>query len=306
MLLIASANGSVGMAAGWTILRAGGSALDAVEAAARMVEANPDDHSVGFGGYPNLEGEVELDASIMDGATRRAGAVGAVCGYRHPITIARGVMERLPHVMVVGRGAERLASELGMERENLLTPESEASWREGRDGELPSSDSRRRLLDRVSSLFTDPEHVAGTVNFLAIDGAGHLASAVSTSGWAWKYPGRLGDSPVIGAGNYCDDRYGAAACTGWGELAIRGATAHTVVGGLAAGLPLELAAERAMNELRGLDVPGGEPIMQLVALDSAGHHLGLSSQPGNSYVAWEEGQDNYATLPRRLVPITGQ
>jgi beta-aspartyl-peptidase (threonine type) len=143
------------------------------------------------------------------------------------------------------------------------------------------------------------------VNFLAIDGAGHIASAVSTSGWAWKYPGRLGDSPVIGAGNYCDDRFGAAACTGWGELAIRGATAHTVVSGLAFGLGLEMAAERAIGELRGLDVPGGEPIMpmQLVAVDSAGHHVGLSTQPGNSYVAWEEGQSSYATLPRRLVSL---
>ncbi len=305
MLLVASANGGVGMEAGWEILASGGRALDAVEAAARMVEDNPEDHSVGYDGYPNLLGVVELDASLMDGATRRAGTVGAVRGYRHPITIARAVLDRLPHVMVVGEGAERLAAELGMEPEDLLTEATRQVWRDGVEGHLAPDDSRRRLLDRISTLFADPEHVAGTVNFLAIDGAGHLASAVSTSGWAWKYPGRLGDSPVIGAGNYCDDRYGAAACTGWGELAIRGATAHTVVSGLAFGLGLEEAAERAIEELRDLDVPGGEPIMQLVAVDAAGHHVGLSTQPGNNYVAWEDGQPSYVTLPRRLVSLAG-
>ena len=304
MLLVASANGSVGMEAGWEILARGGSALDAVEAATRMVEDNPEDHSVGYDGYPNLEGTVELDASLMDGATRRAGTVGAVKRFRHPITIARGVMDRLPHVTVVGEGAERLAMELGMEPEELLTDEIREVWRAGVSGQLDPTDSRRRLLDRVSTLFADPEHVAGTVNFLAIDQAGHLASAVSTSGWAWKYPGRLGDSPVIGAGNYCDDRYGAAACTGWGELAIRGVTAHTVVMGLSAGLSVDRAAVAAIENLRGLEVPGGEPIMNLVALDRNGSHVGLSTQPNNSYVAWEEGQSTYSTLPRKVVNLT--
>src|ERR1035437_7700836 len=293
------------MDAGWRILSAGGSALDAVEAATREVQDNPDDHSVGYSGYPNLLGTVELDASLMDGATRRAGTVGAVQGYRHPITIAPAVMDRLPPLMVVGEGAARLAAEIGMDPEDLLTPAAESAWRDGVDGRIGENDDHYRLLSRVSSLFRDPEHVAGTVNFLAIDKAGHVASAVSTSGRAWKYPGRLGDSPVIGAGNYCDDRYGAAACTGWGELAIRGVTAYTVVSGLSAGLPLEAAAERAINELRGLNVPGEEPIMQmqLVAIDAAGHHTALGTRPGTTYVAWEEGHDNYLTLPRKVIPL---
>jgi beta-aspartyl-peptidase (threonine type) len=250
-------------------------------------------------------GKVELDASIMDGATRRAGTVGAVHGYRHPITIARAVMDRLPHVMVVGEGAERLAAEIGMEPEDLLTAEAEAVWRDGVEGRIGENDERYLLLSHISSMFSDPEHVAGTVNFLALDKAGHIASAVSTSGWPWKWPGRLGDSPVIGAGNYCDDRYGAAACTGWGELAIRGATAHTVVSGLSEGLPLEAAAERAINELRGLNVPGEEPIMhmQLVAIDAAGHHTALATRPGTTYVAWEEGHDNYLSVPRKVIPL---
>ncbi|MGH7692201.1 MAG: isoaspartyl peptidase/L-asparaginase [Candidatus Dormibacteria bacterium] len=304
MLLVASENGSVGMAAGWQVLAGGGTALDAVEAATRLVEDNPDDHSVGYSGYPNLLGQVELDASLMDGTTRRAGTVGAVHGYRHPITIARAVMDRLPHVMVVGSGAERLAAEIGMEPEELLTEATVAAWQAGIDGRIDESDARYRLMSRVSSLFKDPEHIAGTVNFLAIDAAGHIASAVSTSGWAWKYPGRLGDSPVIGAGNYCDDRYGAAACTGWGELAIRGATAHSIVSGLAAGVPVAEAAERAMLDLRTLDTPEGEPIMSLVAIDAAGHHTALSTRPGSSYLAWEAGQTTFQTLPRAVVTLT--
>jgi beta-aspartyl-peptidase (threonine type) len=201
MIVIASANGEIGIRAAWDILSSGGTALDAVEAATRIVEANPDDHSVGYGGYPNLLGEVELDASIMDGATLRAGAVGALKGFRHPITVARQVMEQLPHVMLAGEGAARFAAELGLPREELLTDEAARVWREGVAGRLPEAfrDAQGAiiagLLGRASHLATDPERVAGTVNFIALDAAGHLASAVSTSGWAWKYPGRLGDSP---------------------------------------------------------------------------------------------------------------
>src|SRR6266849_10382458 len=129
MLLIGSTNAKVGFADGMKILRAGGSALDALEATIRAVESNPDDHSVGYAGLPNLLGEVELDASIMDGKTLAAGAVGAVHNYEHVITLARQVMEETPHVMLVGPGAERFAAEMGMERKDLLTPEVRETWR---------------------------------------------------------------------------------------------------------------------------------------------------------------------------------
>src|SRR3954465_11545751 len=137
MIIIASSNGAIGMPAAWEILQSGGSALDAIEAATCLVEDNPDDHSVGYGGSPNLLGEVELDASIMDGTTLRAGAVGALRGYRHPISVARRVMEELPHVLLAGEGAARFADELGMPCEELLTPEIERAWRAGIDGRLP-------------------------------------------------------------------------------------------------------------------------------------------------------------------------
>src|SRR5262245_5271117 len=193
MILIASSNGSVGMAAGWEILERGGSALDAVEAATRLVEDNPEDHSVGYGGYPNLLGEVELDASIMDGTTLRSGAVGALKRYRAAITVARRVMDELPHVMIVGEGAERFAAEIGLQPENLLTEEAERTWRAGIEGRemidwhgVPELVAK--LLKRSGQITQDPEHVTGTVNFLAQDRSGRIASAVTTSGWAWKYP----------------------------------------------------------------------------------------------------------------------
>src|SRR3712207_2789902 len=125
MIVVASTNGVVGIGAAIEILRAGGPALDAVEAATRLVEANPDDHTVGYGGYPNLLGQVELDASIMDGRTLAAGTVGALKGFRHPITVARRVLEELPHVLLVGEGAAQFAREIGMAEEQLLTPEAE-------------------------------------------------------------------------------------------------------------------------------------------------------------------------------------
>lgn len=302
MIIVASANGAVGMDAAWQVLANDGSALDAVEVAARAVEDNPDDHTVGYGGYPNLLGTVELDASIMDGATRRCGAVGGLRGYRAAITVARAVMERLPHVLVVGDGAARLAAELGLPEEDLLTPAAEKVWRDGIEGKLPEDSLGARMLSVVASLATDPERAAGTVNFLAIDRGGHVASAVSTSGWAWKYPGRLGDTPVIGAGNYCDDRYGAAACTGFGELAIRGSTARTIVSGIAGGLPVEDAARAAIEDLFLLGVPRDEMIMNVVAIDAHGNHTAASTRPNTTYVYRADGMDTHGSVPRMLVP----
>jgi len=307
MIVIASTNGAVGIGAAWEILQAGGTALDAVEAATRLVEDNPDDHTVGYGGYPNLLGEVELDASIMEGTTLRAGAVGALRGYRHPISVARRVMEELPHVMLAGEGAARFAREIGMAREELLTPEVAQAWRDGLDGRLPESfrDAQGaivgELLRRATRLATDPERVAGTVNFIAQDRAGRLAAAVSTSGWAWKYPGRLGDSPIIGAGNYADDRYGAAACTGWGELAIRASTARSVVLYLKMGYTLESACREAFHDLTALGCAPSQLLMNLVALDRDGNHCAVTTMPGRTYIYQADGIAEPQTLPRLVL-----
>jgi beta-aspartyl-peptidase (threonine type) len=281
-VLIGSPNAGVGMAAGIEILSAGGRALDAVEAVIRLVEDNPDDHTVGYGGYPNIDGEVELDASVMDGTTRNAGAVGALRSYRAAITVARAVMERTDHVLVVGDGAARLASEIGLQPESLLTEHSQRVWREG-------------LAKRVPA---DPEHAPGTVDVLAIDSDGNVASGVSTSGWAWKYPGRLGDSPIIGAGSYADSRWGAAGCTGWGELAIRAGTARMIVAAMEHGRTAEDAGRRALEDLLSLDTGGHPSVMHVVVLGADGSHAGLSTEPDKTYVHWESGMATFATESR--------
>lgn len=305
MLVVASANGKVGIKAALDVLRAGGSALDAVEVGCRLVEDNPDDHTVGTGGIPNLLGEVELDASIMDGRTLAAGAVGAVKGFPNPISIARKVMELLPHVLLVGAGAERFAEELGFPRREPLTPEARRLWAERLRGiGLPEDPGIRRYTERMRELVpraVNPHEPNGTVNFIAVDRNGNIACGVSTSGWALKYPGRLGDSPIIGAGNYADNRYGACACTGRGETAIRLGTARSVVLYLKLGLDLEAAVREVMAEVAGLPDPYAGPF-SLIAVDRHGNHLGASNRPNTTYIYMTDDMAEPAEAPRLYLP----
>jgi L-asparaginase / beta-aspartyl-peptidase len=294
LTVVASENGSFGLPAAWKTLQGGGFALDAVEAGARAVEDNPDDHTVGYAGHPNIDGVVELDASIMDGATRRAGAVGSLQGYRHAITVARAVMERTPHALITGDGAARLAADIGETQENLLTDGEHAYWAAEVGG------SKADLLAQVRQFTRDPREGAGTVDFLAIDRDGNLASAVSTSGWAFKHPGRLGDSAIIGAGNYCDNRYGAAACTGWGELAIRASTAHTAVMAMARGASPAEAATIALRDLFELPTEGVLPLMHIVVLSPSGEHAAATTMAGARY-AWQDENMSELTISDRLV-----
>ena len=299
MIVIASANGSVGMEAAMDVLRAGGSALDAVEAGRRSWRLNADDHSVGVGGYPNVLGEVELDASIMEGTTRRAGAVAALRDYPHPISVARadlGAPAAAPAAGRRRRGPVRRRARL-CRRCTLLTPEAEDAWRRTMAGEAPGRCREPRLPG--AALAQDPERTVGTVNFIAQDAQGRIASAVSTSGWAFKYPGRVGDSPLIGAGNYCDDRYGACACTGLGEWAIRAGTARMVVPGLQSGLSLADACERAMRDLADIPLPPDiEPVMNLIALDQDGRHAAYTTAEGRAYVWQTPDMEHHRTEPR--------
>jgi len=266
-------------------LRAGRSALDAVEQVARAVEDDAAEHSVGTGGYPNLLGDVELDASIMDGRTRACGAVGAVRRYPNPICIARAVMERMEHVFLVGEGAEDFAGEAGFAPRQLLTEDAYAEWSRRIAANVPRDGygallARRNLLE-YALLAKDPERIHGTVNVIALDRDGHMASAVSTSGWAWKYPGRLGDSPVIGAGNYCDERFGAATCSGHGELAIRGSTARIALHGMEYGYPL---GESLVRAVRSTPFPaeGAASVLVVIGMDREGNHGAAT----NSAKAW--------------------
>jgi beta-aspartyl-peptidase (threonine type) len=298
--LIGSSNAVVGFADGMAVLRAGGSALDAVVATIRRVEANPDDHSVGYSGLPNLQGEVELDASIMDGSTLATGAVAAMRNYQDAIDAARTVMETLPHVLIVGRGAETFAQETGLPRTDLLTPEAREIW----ETRLDATDAYAvAMRDRAAKLTSDPERPLeshGTVNVIARDGQGNIASGVSTSGWAWKYPGRVGDSPIIGAGNYADQRYGAACCTGRGEMAQRLCTAHSVVTFMRCGLTLDEALVRAAEDLHQLADPfWGE--VNIVGMDRDGRHAAASTVPDKTYAAMDETMSEPMLLDRTFV-----
>lgn len=296
-VIVASENGSVGMDTAIDILKSGGSALDAVEAATRLVESNVDDHTVGVGGYPNIVGEVELDASIMEGTARQAGAVAAIVGYPHPISIARAIMNTMPHhVLLAGAGAAQFAEESGFERMTLLTPEADAVWKE----QLSRIDLRAGLIEQTRAA-RDPEKMVGTVNFLARDAQGRIASAVSTSGWSFKYPGRVGDSPIIGAGNYCDDRFGACACTGLGEWAIRASAARMVVAGLEFGQDLDTSCLRVFRDLALVPLPERiDPAMSLVALTATGEHRAYSNAPDRRYVWASDRTSGYETEDRLL------
>lgn len=309
MLVVASANGRVGITEAMRVLKDGGSAMDAVEAGVRLVESNPDDQTVGYSGLPNLVGEVELDASVMDGLTLRAGAVGAVRNFEHAISLARKVMEELPHVMLVGSGAERFAKEMGFPERSLLTPEAEKVWREiFEGGEVPSVyRGRMKYLEsirRFAELAVDPERPNETVNFITMDARGNLAVGVSTSGWAWKYPGRVGDSPVIGAGNYADNRYGAAACTGRGEMAMRLCTAHSVVMYLKMGMTVAEAGAQAVRDLAYLADPYFGRV-SIVAVDARGNHAAFSNAPDTTYVYMTDDMTTFVEAPRIHVP-TGE
>ena len=308
--MIASERGEVGLAAGIDLLRAGASAMDAIEAAIRLVESDEENHTVGVGGMPNLLGEVELDASVMDGATRRAGAVAAVTGFPHPITIARAVCERLPqHLLLVGAGAERFADDVGIERGPTLTDAARQRWREGLSAAGIEAAAarfgpgerayREQVLERLASMQV-PDPPWDTVNVLALDAAGNLAVGVSTSGYPWKYPGRISDSAIIGAGNYCDNAVGGAACTGRGELAIRGTTARAVLYALAAdGDPAKACAE-ALAETLDLPDEFRSPL-QVLCLTPDGRHGGASTMPGSTYSVMTADDETFRIEERRQV-----
>jgi len=290
--IIGTRNAGEFLAAGARILKDGGSALDAVEASTRLVEDNPGDSSVGSGGIPNILGVQEMDASVMCGKTMKTGAVGAIKGFTHPISIARKLLEEAPHVLLVAEGAENFARIMGCEEGNLETEESRKVYKAFVDDAFEHEgidESQTWVVDYVRSRslrewyarLADEYH--GTVNIQAIDAGGNIACAVSTSGTALKFPGRLGDSPIIGAGNYCDNRFGAAACTGRGELSIRNCTARTLIHYLAGGLGVEAAAVRAMQDVHALESFGG---MNCLLMDADGNTMSATTVTDRESIHW--------------------
>jgi N4-(beta-N-acetylglucosaminyl)-L-asparaginase len=209
--------------AAWPVLTRGGSALDAVEAGARWAEGTLCNSTVGRCGYPDRDGVLTLDASIMDG-DGRCGAVAAIEDIAHPVSVARAVMEKTPHVMLVGEGAQQFAVAQGFERKKLLTPEAEKAWREW----LKTAKYQPQInAERAKVPGNHDNH--DTLGILALDSHGRLAGACTTSGMAWKLHGRVGDSPIVGAGLYVDNDVGAATASGVGEEMIRNAASFLVV-----------------------------------------------------------------------------
>lgn len=251
-LMVSSANGVRALDRGMEILKKGGDTLDAVIATVNIVEDDPNDTSVGYGGLPNEDCEVELDASVMHGPTRRAGAVASLRRIKNPSKVARLVMERTDHLLLVGPGALRFARAHGVPEENLLTERARLAWlawkesMSDRDNWGPGLDSpewKERMSQLIGPNVPEAERVAmlewlrevilhpptGTINCLAVDAKGDLSGTTTTSGLAWKIGGRVGDSPIIGAGLYVDNDVGGAGSTGRGEENIKVSGAHTIV-----------------------------------------------------------------------------
>lgn len=274
MLLVANAEAWPGFLLSVEMLRAGADSLGALVAGIDRVEAEPAVRSVGYGGWPNMLGVMECDGAVMDGTTRQVGSVGAVRDTLHVAALAHEVMKRLPNVTLTGEGARRFADEIGFPAENILLEDSRKVWFERLQGELTPEDLRKFPdipLAPLSRAITDPERVRDTTVFLSADSVRGVHAATSTSGWAWKYPGRLGDSPIPGAGFYADSRYGGAVCTHTGEMTMRCATARTVVLGMKLGLSLREAVDLAVEELAELKEGflGGVVIH---AVDAGGNH----------------------------------
>lgn len=236
-------------AAAWNVLKPGGKALDAVEAGVMVAEADPENQSVGYGGRPDRDGRVTLDACIMD-EKYNCGSVMCLEHIMHPISVARMVMERTPHVALAGDGALQFALANGFTKTNLLLPQSEKDWKDW----LKTSDyqpeiniENRTNKDMPSMPGSKANH--DTIGMLALDAHGDLSGACSTSGMAFKMRGRVGDSPIIGAGLYVDNEVGAATATGVGEEVMRVVGAHLVVELMRQGLDPEAACKKAAERV---------------------------------------------------------
>ena len=306
MILVTNNEGTLGVPATARLLADGAGGLDAIEAGIRLIEADPSVRTVGRGGWPNILGEVELDACLMDGTTLRTGAVGALQGFLHPVSVAREIMRRLPHELLVGDGAARFAREIGAETAENLTGDSRRAWQAWFDHELTPGQKRGWPDIDLAPLCRhaiDPETGRDTTVFLAIDSGGNICSGTSTSGWGWKYPGRLGDSPIIGAGSYADTRYGAAACTGAGEMTIRCGTARSVVLYMKKGASVADAVLEAVDDMRSMR-GGLLSRVTIHAIDARGDHkvVAVNGAGDNVYWLWD-GTSAPRSLPAEPVTI---
>lgn len=264
--------------AAWQVLSQGGRALDAVEAGARVPEADPEDTSVGYGGLPDREGKVTLDACIMD-EKGDAGSVTFLQHIMHPVSVARKVMEETPHVMLSGDGALQFALEQGFEKQELLTENARQAW------EKWKADNYRG--PRVS-----PEQ-HDTIGILAIDRQGDISGACTTSGAAFKYHGRVGDSPILGAGMYVDNEVGGACATGWGELVMKTLGSFLIVELMRQGLTPQEACEEGVRRIvkKYPEELKDDFGVGYLAIDKKGQHGAYSVGSGFTYALYQQDQN---------------
>jgi N4-(beta-N-acetylglucosaminyl)-L-asparaginase len=263
--------------AAWEILKNKGRALDAVEAGVKIPEGDPEERSVGYGGRPDRDGKVTLDACIMDEFSN-IGSVACLEFIKHPISVARAVMEKTPHVMLVGDGALQFALEQGFKKENLLVDESEKEWKEW----LKTSNYK--------PVVNIENH--DTIGMIALDVNGNLSGACTTSGMAYKMHGRVGDSPIIGAGLYVDNEIGAATATGQGEEVIRISGCHLVVELMRQGKSPQEACEEAVNRVVKLMKIRNKELKDIqvgfLALNKKGEYGSYCIQKGFNYAVCEQ------------------
>lgn len=270
-------------AAAWEILKNNGRALDAVEKGVQVPEADPDNQSVGLGGLPDRDGHVTLDACIMD-EFGNCGSVASLEHILHPISVARLVMEKTPHVLLVGNGALDFALNLGFKRENLLTPKSEKAWKEWLKTAKykPQINIENQLISTPKLPGNQYNH--DTIGMLALDAAGNLSGACTTSGMAYKMHGRVGDSPIIGAGLYVDNEIGAATSTGVGEEVIRNVGSFLVVELMRQGFsPDEACKEAVMRIIKKKPNIAKEIQVGFLALNKSGNYGAFAIQKGFSF-----------------------
>ena len=261
------------------VFKAGGSLLDAVEKGINVPEDDPKVMSVGYGGLPNEEGEVELDAAIMDGTRHHAGAVCSLHKIKNPISVARLVLEKTRHTTLAGEGAFRFALKMGFEPMQLLTPESLQKWLDWR------SDPHRKTF-----WVTSENH--DTIGMVATDGKGHVVSGCSTSGMAWKMPGRVGDSPLIGCGVYADDNVGAASATGDGDLMTNYCTSISIVHYMADGMSPQDACLELLRHMVKTDPKNKNAECCVIAINNSGEIGAASMKSGYrlQYALWMNGE----------------